>query len=92
MDFLTDGRMLIRFGLWIWSNAPTFGACPETNASLQLVVLGKSVGPLGGIRIFILVLCEIILRLSFIMHMLTLLCERLLLGHDIPHRWLSGRP
>ena len=50
-----------RFGLWIWSTAPSFGPsdCHELNASMKIVVLGKSVNPLGWLRIFIIVLCEL---------------------------------
>ncbi|KAI5117100.1 hypothetical protein M0805_009727 [Coniferiporia weirii] len=53
------GFLFVGFGLWIWSTAPTFGACPELNAGIQLVVLGKSVHPLGWIRTFVLVIYSI---------------------------------
>ncbi|THH07245.1 hypothetical protein EW145_g3512 [Phellinidium pouzarii] len=41
------GFVFVGFGLWIWSSAPSFGACPDLNGSMQFVVLGKSVHPLG---------------------------------------------
>ncbi|KAH8115132.1 hypothetical protein DFH11DRAFT_1591663 [Phellopilus nigrolimitatus] len=53
------GFVFVGFGLWIWSTAPSFGACPELNSSMQLVVLGKSVPPLGGMRFFIIALFSI---------------------------------
>lgn len=47
------------YGLWVWSIAPSFGACPELNGSFQFVILGKSVNPLSWVRIFVLVLCTL---------------------------------
>jgi hypothetical protein len=48
------------FGLWIWSTAPTFGPsdCHSLNGSMKIVILGKSVNPLGWLRIFVIVLCK----------------------------------
>ena len=53
------------FGLWTWTTAPTFGPsdCHDLNKTLKVVVLGKSVEPLGWFRIFTIVLCESILML-----------------------------
>ncbi|EJD04684.1 uncharacterized protein FOMMEDRAFT_153756 [Fomitiporia mediterranea MF3/22] len=50
------GFLFVGFGLWIWGTAPTFGQCPELNGTMQFVVFGKSLHPLGWIRIFVLVL------------------------------------
>ncbi|PAV15575.1 hypothetical protein PNOK_0843300 [Pyrrhoderma noxium] len=53
------GFLFIGYGLWVWSIAPSFGACPELNGSFQFVILGKSVNPLSWVRIFVLVLYSV---------------------------------